>query len=301
MEYLYDQVDPATIKRDDKMPMVEVKLDLIPVRVSEEGAKRDEVKFIPDLQKAGGKGLRDLVNNWVGSFFTVATQFKRLDNEGTYLREMHADHSIMMVMAGINETLEGNEDQCLAVKAGYDKHSYLWLTNMAEFFDEFKADAMITTPNGQRLIDLKKYDAAITKYENVRDSISQLPSPVDIGWIRINTSPAKSQLIMWTSRWIEMFTKHVKETIVEKLSTLNEFMGVVRDMSDKHVFFHFLSTSDMVHLHLKFLLTVLLFGSRSAKVLMLKFRILKKTLVMSSRWPRWRARARAPMLPPNRL
>jgi len=172
---LFDQIDPVTIKRDDKMPMVEVKLDLIPVRVDDSATKVDEVKFIPDLQTGGGKGLRDLVNNWIGSFFTVATQFKRLDNEGTYLREMHSDHGVMMVMACINETLEQNENQCLAVKASFDKHSYLWKTNLQEYFADFSADAMITTANGQRLIDLKKYDAAISKYENIREMIAQLP------------------------------------------------------------------------------------------------------------------------------
>ena len=62
---------------------VEVKLDLVSVRGSDD-VRRDEVKFIPDLQASpGGKGVRDLVNSWVGSFFTVSTQFKRLDNEGT--------------------------------------------------------------------------------------------------------------------------------------------------------------------------------------------------------------------------
>lgn len=37
---------------------------------------------------ANGKGIRDVVHNWVGSFFSIATLFKRLDNEGTYIREM---------------------------------------------------------------------------------------------------------------------------------------------------------------------------------------------------------------------
>lgn len=37
---------------------------------------------------SNGKGIRDVVHNWVGSFFSIATLFKRLDNEGTYIREM---------------------------------------------------------------------------------------------------------------------------------------------------------------------------------------------------------------------
>jgi dynein heavy chain len=96
------------------MPMIEVKLDLVSVRVDDK--RRDEVRFIPDLQESGGKGVRDLVNGWVGSFFNVATLFKRLDNEGTYLREIHGDYDVMMLMAAINETLEVNETACMAVK-----------------------------------------------------------------------------------------------------------------------------------------------------------------------------------------
>ena len=37
-----------------------------------------------------GKGL-GISNNWVSSFFQVATLFKRLDCDGTYMREMHTD------------------------------------------------------------------------------------------------------------------------------------------------------------------------------------------------------------------
>ncbi|CAB1116950.1 unnamed protein product [Ectocarpus sp. CCAP 1310/34] len=40
---------------------------------------------------SNGKGIRDLVHNWVGSFFSIATLFKRLDNEGTYIREMQVE------------------------------------------------------------------------------------------------------------------------------------------------------------------------------------------------------------------
>jgi dynein heavy chain len=230
LEYLYDQIDPASIQRDDKMPMVEVKLDLVSVKVDD--VRREEVRFIPDLQASGGKGVRDLVNNWLGSFFNVSTQFKRLDNDGTYLREMHSDHGVMMVLAAINETLEQNEAQCLAVKTQYDKHNYLWNTNLKDFFAKFSADAVITTPNGQQLIDLAKYDAAITKYEGIRETIKQLPSVQDVGWLRINTSSVQSNLIIWAQRWIDMFTSYVKTTVYEKLNEIDRFMNKVSNGLD---------------------------------------------------------------------
>ena len=52
--------------------------------------------------------------------------FKRLDNEGTYLREMHSDQNIRMYLAVIYETLAENESKCMNVKVLYEKHSHLW-------------------------------------------------------------------------------------------------------------------------------------------------------------------------------
>ncbi len=110
--YLYDQIDPINISGMDLKPMVEVKLDLVSVR-GDNDMRYDEVQFLPDLLESDGKGVRDLINNWIGSFLNVATLFKRLDNEGTYLREMHADQSICMLLAGLSDVLAENEDKCM--------------------------------------------------------------------------------------------------------------------------------------------------------------------------------------------
>ena len=75
-------------------------------------------------------------------------------------------------------------------------------------------------------LDLAKYEEALTKYEKIRESIQQLQSPVDIGWLRINTQPIKSELIKWASRWIDLFTNHLKDTLTQKLTGLHEFIGV---------------------------------------------------------------------------
>jgi dynein heavy chain len=226
LDYLFEQIDPATIAKEDKMPMIEVKLDLVSVRTGDE-ERHDEVRFIPDLKESGGKGVRDLVNSWIGSFFNVATLFKRLDNEGTYLREIHSDHNVKMLLAIINETLEKNEEACFAVRTKYEQFSYLWLTDLDQFFLEFLADAQYTSPNGQQLLDLGKFSAAICKYEGIRDTINQFQSPMDVGWLRINTQPIKSQLMTWTSKWIDLFMRHLKKTITEKLTALDKFMGQV--------------------------------------------------------------------------
>jgi dynein heavy chain, axonemal len=233
LDYLYEQLDPEIIAKEDKMPVIEVKLDLVSVRHNE--VRQDEVKFLPDLLRANGKGIRDLVDSWLGSFFNIATLFKRLDNEGTYLREMQMDHNVCMLLARINETLQENEDRCFAVKAEYDNHSYLWNTDLPVFFENFRQDAQIKTPHGQSLLDLKKFDAALVKYEGIRDSIQKLKSPMDVGWLRINTQPIKSQLMTWTSRWIDMFLNCLKVTLVEKLTVLDTFMSQVNKGLDLEV------------------------------------------------------------------
>lgn len=43
-----------------------------------------------------------------------------------------------------------------------------------EFFDEFVQDAIITTPLGQRLTDIKKFEEAIKKYEGVQTEAKKL-------------------------------------------------------------------------------------------------------------------------------
>ena len=151
LDYLFEQIDPATIAKEDKLPMIEVKLDLVSIRGADD-IRRDEVKFIPDLKENAGKGIKDLVNSWIGSFFNVSTLFKRLDNEGTYLREIHADHSVKMLMAVINETLEKNEENCTAVKTQYEKFAYLWQTDMKEFFATF----LVITLHLQTFIKFRK-------------------------------------------------------------------------------------------------------------------------------------------------
>lgn len=164
LQYLLEQLDPSINSKEDKYPMLEIKLDLVSVRGADD-VRREEVKFQPELFEAGGKGIRDMINNCIGSFFNASTLFKRLDNDGTYLREMHSDQGIKMLMALINEALMENEQKCLELKSFYDEYSFLWETDLSEYFKQFTADAQIITESGQSLVDLKKFENALLKYE----------------------------------------------------------------------------------------------------------------------------------------
>lgn len=199
--YLYEQIDVIIITKEEKYPMIEIKLDLISIRNGSSPSSEEEVHFIPELTENGGKGIRDLINNVIGSFFNVirilcfrfiivanehasmkvSTLFKRLDIDGSFLREMHSDQKIKMLLAQINESLADNEDKCLELKAFYDNYSYLWATDLVSYFAKFKEDAQIITENGQALLDLVKFEEALSKYEDTQKSIHLFQSPVDIG------------------------------------------------------------------------------------------------------------------------
>jgi dynein heavy chain len=128
-------------------------------------------------------------------------------------------------MSLINETIEQNEQMCEDVQKQYEEYKYLWETDLNVFFEEFLADAQITTPAGQQLIDLDKFTAAIVKYEGIREKIQNFQSPKDVGWLRINTQPIKSQLMTWTNKWVELFMNYLKEDVNTKLIDLDQFIA----------------------------------------------------------------------------
>ena len=138
-----------------------------------------------------------------------------------------------MYTAMIYEVVAENEDKCLAVKDIFDTHSYLWTTDMPVFFAEFCKEAEYKSPAGQTMINLKVFEEAIFKYEAVRESIQQLQSPMDVGWLRINTQAIKSQLTTWAAKWVEMFTAHLRVTVLERLTNLNEFIAGVSGGLDR--------------------------------------------------------------------
>ncbi|KAH8052752.1 dynein light chain binding protein [Aureococcus anophagefferens] len=124
--------------------MLEIKLDLV-----------DKApKFDPVIGSANGKGMRDVANAWVGSFFHVATLFKRLDTDGTYMREMHTDADVCLLMAVIEETQRRNEDMLMELREQFNELSFLWDTDRDVFFKEFTEGAIIEKEHATYL-DLK--------------------------------------------------------------------------------------------------------------------------------------------------
>ncbi|KAF4030914.1 Dynein heavy chain C-terminal domain [Phytophthora infestans] len=250
LEFLAKQLDPsggkdgereaplregtqkATKDHQNRLPMLEIKLDLIAHRV----------QFNPSIGENHGKGLSDTIQLWINSFFNVATAVKRLDSDGggSYLKEMHSDMTISMMLATISEYEEENEAMLTSFKRKYDGYGYLWESDMAAHFQTFLTTAMVPGANaGADTLDLEKFNADITKYEQVASEIENLTTPTDIGWLRVNSQPIKTAMLTWVSKWVYQYTTYLHQHVVNKLLGLHNFMetvikGLEEQVADKN-------------------------------------------------------------------
>ena len=223
LEFLLDQVDSETIRRDGKLPLFEVMLVL-----NGPGG----LEFDPPLghdSTASGRGMTDMIDGIVGSFFQISTLFKRLDNDGTYIKEIHSDLEITSVLSLLSEAVADNDDKCDELRRTFDKYAYLWETDLASHFEDFCRNATVVTEHGTELLDLEKFDEAIQKCVDAQNEIAKTPSPADIGWLRVDITPAKREISLVATKWINMFTSHMRDSIIDTLAGLQRFMDSVTE------------------------------------------------------------------------
>ena len=220
LEFLLDQIDPDSIRRDGRLPLFEIMLVL---------NGTDGINFRPPLghDAVHKNGMSDMIDNIVGSFFQISTLFKRLDADGTYMRELHSDLAVTSVLALLSDAIATNDDKCNDLRKTFDKYAYLWETDLSSYFQDFCEDATIVTEHGTKLLDLVKFDEAIQKCVDAQTEVAKVQSPTDIGWLRIDITPAKREVSLFATKWINLFTSHMRESIITTLSDLHKFMDSV--------------------------------------------------------------------------
>lgn len=82
-------------------------------------------------------------------------------------------------------------------------------------------------PPQPRIPDLAKFDAEITRYKELGETIAALKSPVDIGWLRVNTSPIKAALASVVAAWVQLFTSHVQSFVSDTSNEMATFISTV--------------------------------------------------------------------------
>ena len=200
------------MEKNEISPLLEIELELV----------APTIEWQPDLGEASsGDGVRDAFNSWIKGFLSVGTLMKRLDiNDGNYAVELEEDFNVSDSISQIVTVVLENEVRCLAFREGYMKYDFLWnrdlQTSLHEFIEEKGQDGDAPP--------LDVFDAEITKYKNLQDEISHLPTSHTEGWIRINAKPIKQALSTWVTKWIFLFTQFLSNKVVESMKELYEFM-----------------------------------------------------------------------------
>ena len=124
----------------------------------------------------------------------------------------------------INKAFNMLVEDCNKFKESYKDYAHLWEKDMQATFDEFLESATTeTTETGLKLYNLEKFDMEIARYREIQSQIADLRTPTDICWLRVNSQPIKQALNTQATKWNYMFTQHLHNDIVKKLTTLNDF------------------------------------------------------------------------------
>jgi dynein heavy chain len=242
LEYLNEQIDPEFIRKDDKMPLLEIELDLL----------GKEVMYIPTiLPQTDGGGVHDVVLKWIDTFFGVSSVFKRIDTgEGHYIKELREHPEIIALLADVTKNLRTLLGDCEDYRHIYTEYQYLWTSDLSAIFAEFLEGAFLEPDKlegaasnsdeeeaepededeledwqkAEPKLDLAKFDERIQYFLGVANAISGLRPSTDICFLRVNSQPIKQALSTWVTKWIYLYTQYLHDHVMVKLTTLDTFM-----------------------------------------------------------------------------
>ena len=119
-KYLQNQIDKEEILAQELAPLLEIAMRLT----------NQTVQFEPPMGRAAnGRGIRDIVGDWLGSMVNISTLVMRVDTpdeDGDYLLDLFEDPAVRAMTAQINRHLEINELECQEFRQEFMAYSYLW-------------------------------------------------------------------------------------------------------------------------------------------------------------------------------
>ncbi len=125
-KYLANQMDKEEIATQELAPLLEITMRL----------SNQTVQFEPPMGRAAnGRGIRNIVGDWLGTMVNISTLVLRVDTpdeDGDYLLDLFEDPTVRAVTAQINRHLEINERECEEFRAEFMQYSYLWCSDINE-------------------------------------------------------------------------------------------------------------------------------------------------------------------------
>ncbi|KAF4665135.1 hypothetical protein FOL47_004778 [Perkinsus chesapeaki] len=249
LQYLCEILDPLIIARNEMQPLFDVKIEL----------QGSEIVFEPAFaltsSSQGSLCLRGVIDGWLKDFFAIGTVMQRLDTgAGDYLNELKEHFQMQCLLALVSELIDNTEMKCLEYRQKFLEHSFLWMDSIEDSFNSFLAEgakdlvenfeeegvafneimAMIGVDLGVPIPPMEKFDEAVTKFAQMKTTISNLKTPVDIHWLRINIQPVKIHLVQFAGKWELTYTHFLQEFCEGRIDSLCKFIYKVNDGLTQH-------------------------------------------------------------------
>lgn len=155
---------------------------------------------------------------------------------------------IREALSSLQTALLETEERCAAFRQQFIKYSHLWQVEMPQALHNFlesgasaigsvaaqdalpMASTSETGAAGQpqpqqeqeeqeqwqrrpRGPSLEAFAAEIGKYRAIQDEVQALPSCAALGWIKVDAKPVKQALLTWTSKWIYLYMRHLRDEV----------------------------------------------------------------------------------------
>lgn len=155
LTYLSRELDLEVIQNEAKLPLIEVDL-ILSSRL---------VLFSPSLDMTSKvDGIRDEVEKWIDSIFTIGTLFKRLDSPtGTYTKEITRDPPVMRLIASIHCSLDDTIKLAEELQHEYEEYQYLWTTDLNQMFATFLSAAFHIPKKSRKAKTPPQGDSVLTE------------------------------------------------------------------------------------------------------------------------------------------
>ncbi|KAF4691102.1 hypothetical protein FOZ60_016205 [Perkinsus olseni] len=153
---------------------------------------------------------------------------QRLDSgTGDYLNELKEHFQMQCLLALVSELIDNTEMKCLEYRQKFLEHSFLWLDSIQDSFNNFLAD-------GAKDLVENFEEERLTRFTQMKTSISNLKTPVDIHWLRINIQPVKIHLVQFAGKWEYTYTNYLQEFCEGRIGSLCRFIDKVNDGLTQH-------------------------------------------------------------------
>lgn len=247
MMHLADQISIEYNKHHDLAPMFDIKVDLLD----------NEVQFDPPISSSPKEnGIKDIIFRIVENFISIASLIPRLDQiPGDYLVEVKDE--IFFALSLVSKNMAEMEKETEDFIGQYEEFSFLWKEHIEENFKAFLETGVVQEhkkpvedgEDGEMEDDetflwmaekilkgivvkkpsLDKFDDKITYLTSIKTKISDMETPTQKGWLKINSQPLKSALSDIINTWISCYTDFLlKNTVTE----INNIIAFTKEVSE---------------------------------------------------------------------